>query len=230
MSQNLQIHRTDYASANHDFSPAVSLLAFSSSFALCWLLAGLISAQSITQFFAESGPVETASVMFLVFTTGVLCGNMVRIHDLGHWYLVVLVVAAALRELDWDKVFTDRGVLSLGLYSGEAPVLQKVIGLAVISMLVFATLRMLLRNLGGWLAALRSRELWPYLVAGTIGLTVMAKTLDGLARKLGGFGIEISADVSQTASRLEETLELVAVIMLLQAAGLFVIREIRQDS
>lgn len=218
-----------YASTNDDLFAEMSVLAFSCAFALCWLLAGLISAESITQFFAENGPVETASVLFLVFTAGVLCGDIVRRQAQDQWHLLVLVIAAALRELDWDKAFTDRGVLSLGLYSGDAPVLQKVIGFAVVAGIVFATLRMLRCNVGGWRAALKRLELWPYLVVGTVALTVVAKTLDGLARKLAGIGVEISADASQMASRLEETLELVATIILLQAAGLFVIGEIRQD-
>ena len=54
----------------------------------------------------------------------------------------------------------------------------------------------------------------------TLGLMV-AKTLDGLDRKLAGFGVTISPELGTLTARLEEFLELAAYMMLVQAPAYF---------
>ncbi|MEE2860554.1 MAG: hypothetical protein ACU0DH_02985 [Paracoccus sp. (in: a-proteobacteria)] len=133
----------------------------------------------------------------------------------SRWHQLVLILAAALRELDWDKAFTERGVLSLGLYTGDHPMWQKLAGAAVLVALVWAVQRLLRRDLRRWLTGLRRgvESSWTMLAA--VLLYVVAKTLDGLGRKLASLGIEISQQLNDAAGRGEEVLELFAAFLIL---------------
>ncbi|MFN3275372.1 MAG: hypothetical protein ACK41U_11930 [Paracoccus sp. (in: a-proteobacteria)] len=198
----------------------VLVFALSCALALGWLLVGLVSVDTIEQVFAESGPIESASALFLILGALALTGDMLRRKEPGRWHLAVLALAAGLRELDWDKGFTDSGILSLRLYSGAAPVAQKIAGALVVALLVWAGLRLLRRNLGPWLSGLRGGQVWAWLMACALSLYALAKTLDGLGRKLAGWGIELSEWANRTAGRVEEGMELFGAILIVQVVGL----------
>ncbi|MCF3975115.1 hypothetical protein [Paracoccus salsus] len=186
--------------------------------ALLALLLQLTVADDIAEIFDESGPIERLSAIFLL-AAGIWVGwRMIRRGDASHWHFAVLLLAAGLRELDWDKAFTQSGVLSLRLYSGDAPMVQKIAGAVILLALIAAGLRLLRRDLRVRLrlTAWQGRDL-P--VAGAICLFVVAKTLDGLARKLAPWGIEVSQQVSTISGRAEEAIELLAAILILQAVA-----------
>lgn len=193
-------------------------LAFCCALAAGWLLVGLASVTTIDQVFAESGPIETASASFLILCAVVLSGDIIQGRLPRRWHLVVLTLAAGLRELDWDKAFTDSGIVSLRLYSGTAPLGQKIAGTAVLVLLVVAVVRLLCRDLGPWLSGLRAGRLWSWLLAASLAIYAVAKAMDGLDRKLLSWGVELSALTARTAVRLEEGLELFAAILVLQVA------------
>lgn len=201
----------------------VLMFALSCALALGWLLVTLVSVDTMDQVFAESGPIEGASALMLFLGAMVLAADIVRRGAWGRWHLVVLVMAAGLRELDWDKAFTDRGILSLGLYSGDAALGQKIGGAVVVAVLVWAGLRLLRRDLGPWLADLRQARLGAWLMLAALGLYAVAKTLDGLGRKLAPWGIEISDWANRTAGRSEEGMELLGAILIQQVAWLSVV-------
>jgi hypothetical protein len=188
--------------------------------AFLWLLGALILAETPQQIFAESGQIERASALYLFIAALILVSDLILRRNLEMWHLVVLVLAAALRELDWDKAFTDSGILSLRLYSGAAPMGQKIVAALVLTLLVWAGLRLLRRNLGNWIQGLRGRESWAFLLAMSLALYLVTKTFDGLGRKLEPFGIELSDWVNRTLGRSEEVLELFAAILLLQVVVL----------
>lgn len=212
---------------NHLRDP-VLLFALSCALALGWLLVGLVSVDTIEQVFAESGPIESASALFLILGALALTADMAQRREPGRWHLAVLALAAGLRELDWDKAFTDSGILSLRLYSGAAPVAQKIAGALVVALLIWAGLRLLRRNLGPWLSGLRGGQVWAWLMAGALMLYASAKTLDGLGRKLAGWGIELSEWANRTAGRVEEGMELFGAILILQVVGLSLMRPVSQ--
>ncbi|MFN4128983.1 MAG: hypothetical protein ACK4GC_04095 [Paracoccaceae bacterium] len=203
----------------------VLLFALSCALALGWLLAGLVSVDTTDQVFAESGPVESASALFLILGALALTVDIFRRRDIGRWHLAVLVLAAGLRELDWDKAFTESGMLSLQLYSGAAPWGQKIAGALVVALLVWAGLRLLRQNLVPWLAGLRGGQVWAWLMASALLLYGVAKTLDGLGRKLAPWGIELSDWANRAGSRSEEGMELLGAILILQVVGLSLLRE-----
>lgn len=198
------------------------LFALSCALALGWLLAGMVTAETVTDIFSESGPIEQTSALFLILSALVLSADMLWRRDWGRWHLAVLVLAAGLRELDWDKAFTDSGILQLRLYSGDGPLSHKIAGAAIVILLVWAGLRLLRRNLPDWLRALRRADVWAWLMLAALGLYGLAKTLDGLGRKLAPWGIEISDWANRTAGRSEEAMELFGAILILQVVGLSV--------
>ena len=59
------------------------------------------------------------------------------------------------------------------------------------------------------------------LAAAAALMLVLSKSLDGLDRKLAGFGIALPADLGQMSGRIEEMLELGVAIMLMQALVCF---------
>jgi hypothetical protein len=183
-------------------------------------LVALILAKTPQQIFAESGPIEIASALYLFTAALILVGDLILRRNFEIWHLVVLVLAGALRELDWDKAFTESGILSLRLYAGAAPMGQKIGAALVGALLVWAGLRLLRRNLGNWIQGLCGREVWASLLAVSLALYLVAKTFDGLGRKLEPFGIELSEWIVRTLGRSEEVLELFAAIVLLQVVVL----------
>ena len=188
-------------------------LAATCMITLVVLMAELVLSHTLKEVFAESGPIERFSAAYLILSAlllAVLPGS-------SRWHQVVLVAAAGLRELDWDKAFTDSGVLSLRLYSGQAPLVQKVVGLLVLLVLITAGIRLLRRDLGPWLRGLRDGQMLAWIIALILALHAVAKSLDGLGRKLAPWGIELADWTNKVAGRSEEALELIAAILILQA-------------
>ncbi|RMC30268.1 hypothetical protein C9E82_18165 [Paracoccus siganidrum] len=200
------------------------LLALTCGLTLGWLLVGLVLVETPEKMFAETGPIESASAFYLIVTALWLASDMMRRRALERWHLLVFVTAAGLRELDWDKAFTDSGILSLRLYSGTAPWVQKIAGALVLTLLICAGLRLLRRDLVPWLQGLRRRQDWAWVLAVALALYVIAKSLDGLGRKLAPWGIELSDWASRSAGRSEEVMELVGALLLMQGAGLILLR------
>lgn len=205
------------------FGPRPSLiLALSCGLALGWVLAALMLATDPSGVFSERGPVERLSAFYLVVAGLWLLLDQLRRRSLADWHLVALVLAAATRELDWDKAFTATGVMSLKLYTRDHPLADKLIGALILTFLAWALLRLLRRDLGGWLRGLGRHDPGSLLVALALALYGCAKTLDGLGRKLAPWGIELSATAGMLAGRGEEVLELFAAIIILQAVALHV--------
>jgi hypothetical protein len=204
-----------YSAQNRPFDP-VLLFALACLSALVVVMAGLVTAHSPKDVFAETGPIERLSAVYLI-GTAIWLGAMT---NLSRWHQVVLVGAAGLRELDWDKAFTDSGVLSLRLYSGDAAWGQKLAGLVILAVLMTAGLRLIYRDALPWVRALRAWDVAAWLIAGCLGLHVVAKTLDGLGRKLAPWGIDLADWTNTIAGRTEEALELGAAILILQAVAL----------
>lgn len=198
----------------------VVVLILSCTAVLGWLIIAWVASNDIADIFAESGPVEMASAAFLMLAAGALFRDMGRRRAWGDWHLAVLALAAGLRELDWDKAFTDSGVLSLRLYSGTAPAGQKMAGGLVLILLVWAGLRLLRRDLVPWWHALQRGTLSLWLMLAVSGLYAAAKLLDGLGRKLASWGIELSEQASRAAGLAEEGLELAGAMLVLQAVAL----------
>lgn len=157
----------------------------------------------------EGGIIETASaigyfgcLLFLLY--------MGRVASLrSHWYLYVIILAMALRELDFDKRFTDPGILqSRFLTADTVSIAAKVIGGAVLLLLIVAIVTWIKRNARRFFAGLVQFQAANVAVAFAMVFIVFSKSMDGLARKLAPLGIIVAERVNELATRFEEIFEL----------------------
>ncbi len=186
---------------------AVSLMR---AFLLCSALIAVFIAVDLA-FFAdgksfkrEGGGLENASaVLYVVAAVVFFVTAPARVWP-RLFHVPALMVLFAMREMDFDKAFTPAGVLSLRLYSGDAPLTTKLIAGAVAVFAVYVILRNVWFGVrSGWQALLAGR-LWPWFAILAGALVVATKSVDGLGRKLLDVGIVISDDLDAAASLWEE--------------------------
>lgn len=204
-------------------SPATTF-ATSCGVTVLVLLCGVIATNDAQTLFAEGGPIESLSAFFLMVAALWVSVEIATRRRACLWHIAVLLWAATLRELDLDKAFTQSGILSLRLYSGDAPVIQKLVGAGVLALLLLAGMRLISRNLSEFVANLPKLRSQEWVLALGIVLLSIAKILDGLGRKLAFWGVEISRWLGTMASRIEESLEMLAALLILQVVALYRVR------
>lgn len=198
------IVRTDQSIRSGSYWPF--WLALVVTLAFCAL--GFFSGKSAYDFVQESGAIENASAS--IYLCGVF-GFAVLRPDLAFgrgWSVSVIMLLFSARELDFDKRFTEKGILQLRLYSGDYPWDQKLIGAAFVC-LILVTLFVLVRR--GWrpfLSGLRNGAIWAWAVALAVLTVFVAKSLDGAGRKLAPYGVELSESTDFLFVLIEEFFEL----------------------
>ncbi|SFG24454.1 hypothetical protein [Roseobacter denitrificans] len=152
----------------------------------------------------EGGGLETASAVLYICAV-VVFFLKAPVSDWPRLFHVPALMALfAARELDFDKAFTDSGILSLRLYSGDTPLGTKLVAGAVALFVIYVILRTAWRGGFAGLRALRDGALWPWFAVLACALVVGTKSIDGLGRKLLDFGIVITQDLDATAALIEE--------------------------
>lgn len=201
-------------------SPAFSL-AVMLSVTLLFVGADLVLHDSTALIFKEGHAIEVMSAMLL--TGAAVLWWQTGADDMAgrQWHIPVLLMLMTMREMDFDKRFTSEGVLQLRLYSGASPLGEKAVGLAVIALILICGWRLMTITLPRLRAGLRARRPASWLAGSAVLLVMVAKTLDGLGRKLAAFEIAITPELGRLTGRLEEFLELSAYIMLVQALVYF---------
>ncbi|MGR3540359.1 MAG: hypothetical protein ACU0BS_02880 [Hasllibacter sp.] len=121
--------------------------------------------------------------------------------------LALALGAMCARELDLDKRFTEPGLLQARLYTGDAPLWLKLVGLAVVGALVVVLWRLAVPGLARWARAAARGAGWAWALAGAGALVLVSKSLDGLQRRLAPLGIDVPDAANALASRSEELLE-----------------------
>ena len=197
-------------------SPAFTLAVMLSA-TLLLLGVDLALHDSTAIIFKEGHTIEVMSALLLA-AAAVLWWGMDADDMAGRqWHIPVILALMALREMDFDKRLTSEGVLQLRLYSGAAPLWEKMLGLAVISLILVCGWRLMTLTLPRWWAGMRAGLPASWLAGLAVLMLALAKTLDGLERKLAGFDIRIAPELGTLSGRLEELLELAAYMMLVQA-------------
>lgn len=176
----------------------------------------LLMHDSVSEIFKEGHSIEALSVVILVAAAFWSFGN--RGITGREWHIPVILILMALRELDIDKRLTSEGVLQLRLYTGTAPLWEKAAGFAVVVLILVCLIRLAWLNLPQWWRGLQQGAGSAWLATGAALLIVIAKSMDGLDRKLAPLGMTLTTEMVTMAGRLEEMLELAAYIMLAQAA------------
>lgn len=169
----------------------------------------------------EAGPVEAISAL-LWGLAAVTILSFSSYAQLGYrWPLVAGFALLGARELDWDKAFLSEGILQLRLYSGDAPLSEKLIG-GLVLVLILTVIWKVLRAAPAFVHALWvQRAGWAWMVIGAGVLAVVAKTIDGIDRKLADFGVTVPAELVVQLSVLEELMELVFVLAMIFALCMF---------
>lgn len=124
-------------------------------------------------------------------------------------YFLILIILFGLRELDFDKKFTTMGLLKSKFYiSSSVPLIEKLVGLLVVAIFLYAVMSVIKNHLKEFV--LRIKQLSPVYIGVLITflLLVFTKSIDGIGRKLGDFGITLAEDSSKIFLVLEEILEL----------------------
>lgn len=153
----------------------------------------------------EGGGLETVSVVLYAVALIVFFRLAPARDRRRFFHIPALMVLFAMRELDFDKAFTQAGVLSLKLYSGDTALGTKLIAGAVALFAIYVMLRMLRLGIPASWRALKTGESWPWYAILAAGLIVATKLVDGLGRKLLDFGIVVSDNTSELAAMAEET-------------------------
>ncbi len=152
----------------------------------------------------EGGGLENVSALLYVIAAIVFFTTAPRRRWGELFHIPALMVLFAMREMDFDKAFTESGILSLRLYSGDTPIMTKLIAGSVALFAVYVILRTAWRGIPAALNGLRAGARWPWFAVLAGALVVATKSVDGLGRKLLDFGIVISSDLDSTASYAEE--------------------------
>ena len=152
----------------------------------------------------EGGGLEVSSVVLQLLAAATFFAVVPSRFWAPLFHLPALFVLFAAREMDFDKAFTQSGILSLRFYSGDSSLTAKLIGGAFALFAVYVVFRSLRRGLPAMWRALQEREVWPWFAIMAAVLIVFVKAMDGLGRKLRDFGIEISEDLNTLASTVEE--------------------------
>lgn len=203
-----------------------TLAAVISVVSVVYLIISSFVVDTTRDFFHEGHGFEELSLGLLVGALGLwfwLAGR----HRWREWQVPALLVLMLARELDMDKRLTDHGLLKLTTYTREAPMGNKIIGGIVIAFTLWAAGRLLRRNLPTWWRRLRmnTADAWLILLAGLSG--VLAKTLDGLGRKLADFGIYIPEWINTLAGQSEEVLEAACYYFIVLAIARLVVPQVR---
>jgi len=166
----------------------------------------------------EDGAIETVSMVLYAYAA--LCWLLLNPRALWsrYWHLPTVLLLMAGRELDLDVAFTSPGVLTTALYfTDRAPVWQRLLGAAVVAMLVTIAWRLFSLHGRAFIAGLRSGRLAAWSVAGALGLAVGSILIDGLGRKLRPLGIDLSPRIDSLAGAGEEIMEAFIPFLLIAA-------------
>ena len=170
----------------------------------------------------EGGVVESASALGYSFCIAFLLYMGTKSTLKSHWYMHVIFLAMAFRELDFDKRFTSTGVLkSKFIVAEDVGLTAKVIGMSAVLILLASVFIWARRHAREFFSGVFKLQASSWAAGFAMFFVLFTKSIDGLARKLEPFGIEVSTNIQLLAGRTEEIFELGIPITLLYAIFLY---------
>lgn len=164
----------------------------------------------------ENGPIETATAAFffigslLIFTGPEIARR---------WPAAAILLIFGLRELDFHSRFTTMNLTKSRFYlSPDVPFAEKLFGLCVL-LFFLVCIYLLIKHYGKtFLRQLRLLDGLSVTLATSFLFLVVAKSIDGLPRKLKPLGITMDDTARLLATAGEELLELGGSILMLTCA------------
>lgn len=194
---------------------------------LIYLAISAVLVQNLRQFFHEGHGVEEASLGLLLLAVAlwVMLAGRLRWRE---WQIPAALILMMARELDFDKRFTEHGLLKLTTYTHEAPLATKIVGGAAILFTLWVGVRILRRNLPVWWSRLRQGTADAWMLGAAFLCGVFAKSFDGLARKLLPLGVHVPEYLNSLAGQTEEVLEMVCYYLIVLSIARLAVPSIRQ--
>lgn len=157
-------------------------------------------------FFREGGVIESASVFGYLLCAAFIIYKR-RVADLK--YFLVLIIFFILRELDFHERFTTLGIFKTKFFlSEEVGPIQKIVGAAVILVLLYVSICILHRHAKDFLIGVKKHSAISFGSLLAMILLALSKLMDGISGKLQGLGVRFSEPISMHAEAAEEILEL----------------------
>lgn len=166
----------------------------------------------------EHGGVELASALLYLWAAAVWIGLHGRREALRGWQVPGALLLMSAREFDLDKSLTSVGLLKSRLYlSAEAPAWERLLGLAVIGLILAVVVRLVRHQGRAFLARLRAGGRAEATMLAGLLLAAFAKSIDGIGRKLAGVGLDLGAGTVAAFGGAEEAVELMVPLLFLGA-------------
>lgn len=166
----------------------------------------------------EGGFVEVGSSVgyFICVAALIFWGRMTFVKR--RYYLLILLIALGLRELDFDKAFTAEGIFkSKFLISDHVPFIEKVIGGVVLLILLVCIVHMVRNHFKSFFIGLFRFYEVEFAIGVGFAFIVISKAIDGIERKLDSLGLSITEHTAEIVEYGEEILELGISLMFLIA-------------
>ena len=162
----------------------------------------------------EGGLFESSTVYGYIFCLILIFVSWPWHKILSKWYFSALIILFALRELDYDKAHFTHGVLkSKQYFSDLVGVSELIISIGVLLLILIVLASIVLREKNNFIKGIIDLKQSQLAVLASIILVVVTKTIDGLKRKLEGFGIDLSNKIEHFAMIIEEVGEMGIPIM-----------------
>lgn len=120
----------------------------------------------------------------------------------------IVPVILGLRELDMDKRFFTKGLFKSSQYfKGEVTWPELVFSMLILFLIVTCAILVLKKGIRPFTQGLKEWQAWAFAIVVAFLTAAIAKSLDGIGRKLRDLGFEISENVQGIAGLVEEGLE-----------------------
>lgn len=197
-------------------------------------IAGIVFLLSIPRDMAQAlttentGFFEYGAVIGYFFCTFLILIGL-RIAMPMYALLAIIPAVLGLREMDMDKRYFTEGLFKSSQYfKGEVAWPELIISILILVFIITCIVMTLKRGLRPLITAIWGGKAWAFAIGAAILAAVIAKSLDGIGRKLRDFGIEISENFGETAELIEEGLELSIPAFLIVAVLAY--RQIRMNA
>lgn len=185
------------------------MMAIAVAIGLVLALVLAMEASTATAFLGEGGVIESlAAGGYIVCLVSLFREGGFRWAG-RHFYFAAITLAMCLRELDFHSDYTTMSITKSRFYvSAEVPLVEKIGAVLVIGFLIYCGVVMVRRHGRSFLNGLRNFDAVALAIAAAALSAVAAKALDGIARKLGEFGLIVPESVETISLAIEEVLEL----------------------
>ena len=164
--------------------------------------------QAFRAFLSEDGLIEKTSALLFAATSVIMAYNFFMKKTLLRFTGFILFTLAFMREMDWHKKWTTDSILKSRFYSSDStPLIEKIIGIAVIILLIFCV-TILFKHSVLWLKKLWNKDALSWTVFFGLGSIITGKLIDSMARLLP-FTDALKKENEIGFLVMEESLELV---------------------